>query len=368
VIFHKTPPRIPARGELAGQLINTTVDSEVAKYYLEQYLQDRRNNPDLDLIINQAHMGDSGAIPSRDYLKYLSQRFSPDFAALYLAKKILEDSANMSIYRTFEEELARARIDVKTGEYRLDPAFRSYIILFVPGWVYKSEPESGADFAKPRAIITRYGVENHLIQIEETGTIEENADYIAEELIRVNRMEREIILVSASSGGASASLALGKLLGPSDLKNVKAWVNIGGLLQGSFLADASIRWPNRWVTKIILFFRNWDYDSIESMTIERSRERFREIKLPGETFCVNYVGIPLSGNITKRGKGGYLSARAEGPNDGMTLLVDALMPDCLTIPMLGIDHYFGQEMDVKTIALSRTVMRYLKPKSAGGQY
>src|SRR5262245_65153216 len=149
MLFIKTQPRIPARGKRAGQLINTTVNSEVAKYYLEQYLQDRRNNPDLDLNINQAHMGDSGAIPSRDYLKYLSQRFSPDFAALYLAKKILEDSANMSIYRTFEEELARARIDAKTGEYRLDPAFRSYIILCVPGLVYKSESESWADFAKP---------------------------------------------------------------------------------------------------------------------------------------------------------------------------------------------------------------------------
>jgi hypothetical protein len=345
---------------LAEQLIETTVDSELAKYYLEHYLQDRKCNPDLDDIISQAHSDDSSPLPNSEYLKYLTQRFSPDFATIYLATKLLEDKASMSLYEMFNRELANARAGIKSGRYRLHPNSCSYNYLIVPGWVYKSKPESGADLAKPRGIISQHGLENHLIQIEETGTIEENAIHIAEEIVRFSQLDKKIILVSASTGGPSAHLALGRLLERSQLSKVKAWVNIGGLLRGSFHADASTRWPKRWFAKTVLFLHGWNYESVVSMTTKRSRERFRQINLPSEIFCVNYIGVPLSGNITERGRDGYFNSRAEGPNDGMTLIADALMPRSVTIPMLGVDHYFDREMDLKTIALTQTIVNYLE--------
>jgi len=352
--------RIPVKGKLAEQLIETTVDSELAKYYLEHYLQDCRCNPDLDDIIDQAHADNSDPIPNYEYLKYLTQRFSPDFATIYLATKLLEDKASMALYGMFNRELSNARAGIKSGEYRLHPNSRAYCFLVVPGWVYKSKPESGADLARPRGIITQHGLENHLIQIEETGTIEENAVYIAEEIVRFSKVNKKIILVSASTGGPSAHLALGKLLEHSHLSKVKSWINIGGLLRGSFHADASTRWPKRWFAKTVLSLHGWNYDSVVSMTTEKSRERFRQINMPSEIFCVNYVGVPLSGNITERGRDGYFNSRAEGPNDGMTLIADALMPKSVTIPMLGVDHYFDEEMDLKTIALTQTIVNYLE--------
>jgi hypothetical protein len=355
-------PRIPAKGNLAGQVIDTTVDSELAKYYLEDYLQDCRCNPKLDLIIGQIETDDSHSIPDREYLKDITRRFSPDFATLYLAKRLLENKANTHLNRMFHQELSSARAGMSTGEFRFHPNSRNYVLLFVPGWVYKSKPESGADLAKPRRVITERGLENRLIQIAETGTIEENADYIAKEIVQFSQLNKKIILVSASTGGPSACLALCNLLKAYHLKKVKAWVNIGGLLQGSFHADAATRWPRCWYTKVVLFLSGWNYDSVESMTTKRSRERIRQIDLQKEIFCVNYVGIPLSGNITDRGRNGYLDSCAEGPNDGMTLITDALMPNGVTIPMVGVDHYFDVEMDLKTVALAQTVMNYLESK------
>src|SRR5258708_11025788 len=158
------------------------------------------------------------------YLKYLTRQYSPDIATIYLATKIVADKANSALYSVFNEELSRAREGLATSEYSFHSNCRSYIILFVPGWVYKSEPESGADFARPRGTITKYQLENALVEIPETGTIEENAHFIASEIVRVSQLDKKVVLVSASSGGASTALALGKLLEPCQLRAVKGWV------------------------------------------------------------------------------------------------------------------------------------------------
>jgi hypothetical protein len=44
------------------------------------------------------------------------------------------------------------------------PEFSSYVVLVVPGWVYKSHPETGADFSKPREVLAQLGLDVHLIE------------------------------------------------------------------------------------------------------------------------------------------------------------------------------------------------------------
>jgi hypothetical protein len=95
-------PKIPVVGKLAGQRIRTTVDSELAKYYLESYLPNKRTRPQLDSLIDQIHHATSNAsLPTREYLEHLSHMFSVDFAALYLAKQILEDKANQPMQEAY---------------------------------------------------------------------------------------------------------------------------------------------------------------------------------------------------------------------------------------------------------------------------
>ncbi len=40
--------KIPAKGEFFGEDIETTVDSDMARYYLESYLQGKNENRDMD--------------------------------------------------------------------------------------------------------------------------------------------------------------------------------------------------------------------------------------------------------------------------------------------------------------------------------
>jgi hypothetical protein len=356
--------RIPVTGELAGQRINTTVDSELARYYLEHYLQNNRTNPRLDSLLDQIHQNpDRISPPSREFLKHLANAYSTDFAALYLARQLLENQANQSMQQAFQAEFVQLKNTIDSSTFRQQPKLSSYVFLFVPGWVYKSQPETGADLAKPREVITKIGLENYLIQIDESGTIEKNANFIAQEIIRHNRLGKKIILVSASSGSASVADALGNLLPLGEAHKVSAWLNIGGLLQGSPLADAAVRGPKRWLVKFVTFAKGWDFASIESMTTHRSRARFNRLYIPQSILVINYVGIPLSGDITKLAKDGYEDLRGEGPNDGLTLITDEIFPGGITIVEQGLDHYFqDKEIDLKTAALAQTIITRLEAK------
>ena len=78
-------PRIPAQGKIDDAVIATTVDSPVAKYYLEDYLAGRRTRPALDKALEQAFTA-LPAKPTRAAYRRLSERFSVDLATLHLIK------------------------------------------------------------------------------------------------------------------------------------------------------------------------------------------------------------------------------------------------------------------------------------------
>src|SRR5688500_8033164 len=127
---------IRVQATLCGQRIDTTVDSELTRYYLEQYLQGARENPDLDEQIDRVHAAVGGAVPTREYLRELSQRFSTDFATAVLANRLLRDERSRAFRELFEREL----VAVRTGGAAalLTHAAEAYRFLFVPGWVYQS--------------------------------------------------------------------------------------------------------------------------------------------------------------------------------------------------------------------------------------
>jgi hypothetical protein len=79
---------LPVSGTIAGQPIDTRVDSEVARYYLANYLTGHRSNPLFDGKIANAYQRMRDSLPDRAELKRLSEEFSVDFAAAYLAEQI----------------------------------------------------------------------------------------------------------------------------------------------------------------------------------------------------------------------------------------------------------------------------------------
>ncbi|MDP2707161.1 MAG: hypothetical protein Q8O70_06615, partial [Burkholderiales bacterium] len=296
----------------------------------------------------------------------LTQRYSTDFASLYFAERLSREPRSIPWQQDFHARLARLR---KSGG-RIQPRadFSKYLILIVPGWDYeKSGHFTGANFARPRARLEVNGFVTKLIGISPTGSVEQNASTIATALRRVPTPVPRIILVSASSGGPATALALGDRLTSADTCRVHAWVNIGGLLRGTPLFDSYRSGPRRWFGRAFAWLQGWEWDALESLGRERAGARFTELRLPEHLLVVNYIGIPLSGNISELARDRYVGLREHGPNDGLTLIADALVPGQPTIPVLGLDHYLAQdpELDLKTLALALTLIEVLE-KHGGG--
>ena len=204
-------PQIPVQTELGGRQIHTTVDSELARYYLEHYLKAERVRPELDTAIDTVERNIIGGMPSRASLKSLTQTHSTDFAALILWQRIVRDPSNRWAQNVFTEEFSRLKTKKKNDAAQLPSDQQDYLIVFAPGWFYKSQPENGADFAKPRQVLTEVGVNTALLETEENGTVERNADLIAEHLIGFGGDAKKVIVVSASKAGPEVASALTKL-------------------------------------------------------------------------------------------------------------------------------------------------------------
>lgn len=355
-------PQIQAQGEFSGQPIYTTVDSEIAKYFLEHYLKGERFRPELDATIAAIDRDIGNRTPTLSSLKSIAGSHSTDLAALVLWQSVLRDSGNRRAQSMFLQEFSRLRVHLRETPDRFTPNKAGYLIVFVPGWLYKSQPGNGADFAKPRQALSNAGARTVLLEIEENGTVEHNGDLIAKQLARLSRGEQKIIVVSASKAGPEAALALSELQRTNTNHNVKAWVNIGGVLRGSALADKALTWPTCWFVKLFVI-KGDSFDGIESMATLRSSERADRVALPSDIIVMNYVGIPLSGQVTERARLGYSILREDGPNDGLTYIVDEIPEASITVTEIGLDHFFSDpEIHIKTIALTNTVVRLIEER------
>src|SRR4029434_4921332 len=93
---------LPVRGTVGGQTIESRVDTEVARYYLANYLAGKRGDASLDERIDRVYQGATGNLPDRADLKRLSDEFSVDFAALYLADQIDRAPINRRFQSSFD--------------------------------------------------------------------------------------------------------------------------------------------------------------------------------------------------------------------------------------------------------------------------
>jgi len=90
IVACSTISEIPVSEQIGEYSINTTIDSEETRYFLEHYSQRQRLKPALDQKITAA-FDDTKEWQSHEFLGELSQTFSPDFATLYLVHQLLSE-------------------------------------------------------------------------------------------------------------------------------------------------------------------------------------------------------------------------------------------------------------------------------------
>lgn len=345
-------PGFPVKGSLNGQWLDTTVDSKIARYYLENYLNRQKSNPELDTLIDQIHQEYDEIPLNRESIKELSDKSSIDFAALYIAKRIFENEKNKPVQSAFDIELSKLKVSMDFRNVLSDPKYSRYAVLSVPGWDYKTSGHlTGADFKTPRRLLSESGIQNYLIEIDENGSIEDNAHFIEREIVRYSKEHDRLILAGASSAGPAIAQALSDNFIKGEGNNIKAWLNISGILNGTPVVDKYSHWPNRLLLGLFALVKGWDAENIISMSAEKSRKRFNRLNIPKNILIVNYIGLPMSGNIMERGHGFYSLLRKEGPNDGFTLITDIIAPNSSTIISLGADHFIADDPEIELITI-----------------
>ena len=87
------------------------------------------------------------------------------------------------------------------------------------------------------------------------------------------------------------------------------------------------------------------------------------IRLSRRILVLEYVAAPLSGNIADDVRGRYTYLRKYGPNDGLTLLADELLPGGVTIIEPGLDHFYRDpEINLKSLAIANLVAEELNAR------
>ncbi|HET9376712.1 MAG TPA: hypothetical protein VFO40_17185 [Chthoniobacterales bacterium] len=349
--------KLPVKGYLAGKSISTTVDSTIAKYYLENSLSASPANSELDRRISDIEQRFQGRPLDWLTLREVSARTSPDFATLFFIKQSLSDRRNAKLQKAYWQEVGRINNAGRTVRaVAARNQLHRYELIFIPGFHYLSDQSSGADFYNQRQLFGRFGLHVELARTLEDGTIEENAAIIADMVRAESKSNARLILISASKGGPETALALGKVLEPSETRSVKAWLSVGGLIGGTFLADHVSGWPKSWLASMILRYSGIDPRSLPGMTTTASRRRMKEITLPSHIFLLEFIGAPLSGDIATDVRQRYIELRKYGPNDGLTLLADELVPRGVTIIESGLDHFYQDpEIGLKSLALANLV-------------
>jgi hypothetical protein len=344
---------LPVRGMVGGQAIETRVDSEVARYYLASYLAGKHSDASLDERIDRVYQSVNGDLPDRNELKRLSDEFSVDFAALYLADQIDRAPVNRRFRSVFDQAYDHTRKALPEGRVKLPTAAANYEVLFVPTYLYKRFTFTGADFAAPRAALQKVGFTCHFVETDEAGAVEANANLVMSAIRARAQSGRRLIVVSASKSGPEVALALTRL-GPSESRHVAVWVNTVGALQGTPMAD------ERLAPELNFLVGKVDVAGRESITTARSRQRFDSFRVPEHVLVVNYFGIPLTGSISFLARRGFFPLQKHGPNDGVLLLSDMIFPGGVTLTELGSDHFLlGEHLDITAVALAITVIRWL---------
>lgn len=207
-------------------------------------------------------------------------------------------------------------------------------LLVAPAAFWREYPQFGADGAAVLAVARALGMDAEMIPTRSTGSVSENARIIRDALER--EADGSVVLASLSKGGADVRVALEQ--GGELRRKVRAWINVCGIIHGSPLVDEML--DGAWWRRLALraFLARWRADF--GLLRELRHAPVPRATAPAGVFVVNVVACPLSvhtaGAITRR----HRQLAAWGPNDGSTLLADAIVDGGVVYPVWGADHYF----------------------------
>jgi hypothetical protein len=345
------------QGEIRGFPFQGTTSSEESQALLQEMLVGSGRAPGAWLGTVRLDRTELAGPPDRGTLQRIAEEYSHDVATIVFAHQVLGQEQNRRMQSLYLKNLAWIRTAPELAGRTIAQAAAGYTFVFAPAWLYRSHPWNGADFRRPRRLLEAHGIETRLLDLAEDGVVEENAARIAAALREPGTPGRRRVVVSTSKSGAETALALGELLEPEELSDVAAWVNIGGVIRGTPLADVGLTSWRGSIARAWFSLQGWNWAAVESLATPIRRARFAGLRFPEALLVVNFIGAPLSGDMTLYSRPGHALLHGFGPNDGATLLADQIVPGSLTVLQPGVDHYFDlPDADLRSLALLKSVL------------
>lgn len=211
-------------------------------------------------------------------------------------------------------------------------------LVIVPGAFYQQVPRSGADGHVVRDQAVRLGWPVQTIPIGGTSSLGANARQICDWLGQ--HADAPLVLVSISKGGSDLKMALREPDAAHAFRNVHAWINLCGILDGTPLAD----WLCSWQIEALanrLYFRALGarIDFVRELRRGPGEVLDGELRLPAHLQLISIVGFPLRANMSNgMSRRCFDRVAAYGPTDGVIVLGDVCAQPGLIYPVWGADH------------------------------
>jgi hypothetical protein len=287
-------------------------------------------------------------LPTAGKIQEIATREGIDAATTQLYQSVLESPQHGPFIHRVDEISAR----IVPRKWQAEAP-----LIIVPGAFYRENPRSGADGRLLREQAERLDCPTSIIPLASRGTLKQNARIICDWLLE--HREQPIILASLSKGGADVKMALAEPDAVVAFKNVAAWVNLCGILNGTPMAEWLLsRNPAALLNRFYYTLRGQGLGFLRDLGYGPGRPLDRELQLPQQIRMVTIAGFPLREHLSSA-----LARRCHrrlarlGPNDGSLVLSDVCALPGLLYPIWGADHYLRPKTDVHQFVLS--VLQYL---------
>ena len=211
-------------------------------------------------------------------------------------------------------------------------------VLVAPAAFYQELPEFGGDGQLIRDIAAEFGLRAALLSVPSTGSVSENAAAIRRALAA--EQDGAVAIISLSKGGADVRLAL-EAGGPA-IRKVRVWLQLGGLVRGSPVANQLLggAWWRRALLSGVRAATGASDGLVRELATGPGSLLGRPAAAPTGVLVINVVGFPLSCHLSGSVRRRHRQLARLGPNDGSTLLREAMLEPGLVYPVWGAEHYF----------------------------
>jgi hypothetical protein len=280
----------------------------------------------LDQAVAWLHAADPQALCG-DWPRALAQERGVDFATAALYVDVRENKPSRPTFKSeAPSDDARQRLKELT-------------VAVAPGAFYREHPWTGADGAAIREAAGSLGCRTEMIPTASVGTLAANAQAIVSWL--ADRIDERIVLVSLSKGGADVKVALAHRQGPAAFRNVAAWINIGGVTDGSPMVAWLLKRPlATWVYRFLFWRRGRDFQFIRDLDRRPGGPLDAELERLPDLQMIHVIGFPLRRHLRDpRAARWHRRLAPWGPNDTAAILADACKLPGIIVPIWGADHF-----------------------------